>query len=95
MKVDLDALMDAISLGRLKTVRELIAGTIDFIWLYKAIFESFVANYCKTADQKAEVSVIVGRYLAQDTTVADRQINFDCCVLEIMVAMDRKIKFNK
>ena len=95
MKVDLDALMDAVLKGKMKTVRQSIAGTIDYVWLYKALFEQFVSLHCKTPDEQATVSVIIGEYLAKDTTIADRQINFDCCILAIMMEMETKIKFEK
>ena len=95
MKVDLDAVMDAVRSGKLKTVRESIAGTIDFVWLYKALYEVFIAEYVNDNDLKASICVTIGEYLAKDSTIADRQINFDCCVLAIMMEMETKIKFEK
>ena len=93
LKIDFSHLALSLSNGELKKVREAIAGTIDYVWLYKALYEEFVSEYCKTSDDKAEVSIIIGKYLAQDSTIPDRGINFDCCVLEIMTVIGAKIKF--
>ena len=95
MKVDMGILMDAVSSGKMKTARQSIAGTIDYVWLYKALFEVFIDEYVNDDDMKASVCVIIGEYLAKDSTIADRQINFDCCILAIMMEMETKIKFEK
>ena len=55
-------------------------------------FKQFVEEI-EDSSGKAEVSILVADYLWKDSAVADREINFTACCLEIMETLELKQLF--
>jgi len=85
--------------GKLFDIRSLCAGVLDFTWLYKYLFDQYIPNHVldfldeDNYEVKVEAVNTVAEHLFRDATIADKEINFaDCCV-DLMLIMERKIKF--
>ena len=61
----------------------------DFTWFYKFLFNEFISEV-KEKD-RAWVGVIIGKYLFQDKTIADREINACACCLEIADTLEVEV----
>lgn len=77
---DLDA---ALRNGKIADARKLWAGTSDFVWLYRWLFDEWVATQFLDETRTA-AALIVAQSLYQDAIVMDREINFTACCLELM-----------
>lgn len=91
-KFDPDNFILFLDNGRIHLLRELWANTRDFTRLYSFLFNQYAATI-KDNDLRADLMITIAEYLYKDRTVADREINFTACVLDIMTAMDLKIDF--
>lgn len=78
--------------GNIRSIRKELAGTTDFVWLYKYLFDSFLFEIKK---EQADVALCIAEYLYKDNTVADREINFTACLIEIMAILGIKMGFDK
>lgn len=85
---------DNILKGHVMTVRQQVAGTTDFMYLYRYMFDDLIANN-GTDDQKGEVALAVAESLRYDSTVPDREINFISCCISIMYALGVTPNFSK
>lgn len=82
MNVDLDALADRLKKGKIIQARQLYVGCSDFVWLYRWLFDSWVAIQFLD-EHRTTAALIVAQYLYQDSTVLDREINFTACLLDL------------
>jgi len=92
--VDPISVMDALLKGQVLSIRKLIAGATDYLYLYKYIFNEFIRNN-GSQEEKAEMSLAVAESLSMDNQVPDREINFVACCLLIMGILDIKPNFAK
>lgn len=81
--------------GELGKLREKWAGSIDFTWLYKHLFNEFIPSLSeKYSKQKAEMAMEVATYMYQDSLVVDKEINFAGCCISLMQLMGiKRIEF--
>lgn len=84
--------------GLLFAARGMWADVQDFTRLYKALARMITTDEDKCAiklsnEARPEALLIVAEYLYKDRTIADREINFTACVIEIMNLMELKIDF--
>lgn len=57
----------------------------DFTMLYRGLFDTI--DKLVSDNKRTEVSLSIAEYMYRDSVVADREINFAACVLEIMRAV--------
>lgn len=94
LNIDPTVVGEAVKIGGLQSIRTHLAGVTDFTFLYRWLFDEFIANN-GTADQKPEMALAVMRASARDMQVPDREINFVGCCIEVMLAMSVKPNFFK
>jgi DNA polymerase III delta prime subunit len=80
--------------GKVLSIRQQMAGLTDFSFMYRYLFDEFLANN-GTNEQKADIVLSIAESLASDTTVPDREINFTACCLNIMGSLDVIPDFSK
>ena len=78
--------------GKVRSIRKAVAGTTDFVWLYKYLFDDFLFEAKK---EQSDIALCIAEYLYKDNTVADREINFTACLIEIMGLLEIKVSFEK
>ena len=87
-----------VNAGLLFAARGLWSDVTDFTRLYKALANIVSTDEDECAfdlkdEQRAEALLIIAEYLYKDRTIADRELNFTACVIEIMNLMELKIDF--
>jgi len=80
--------------GKLQSLRQHIAGVTDFMFLYRWFFDDFVANN-QHDDQNVDIVRNVVQAISVDPIVADREIIFVGCCMEIMEIVGAKPNFSK
>ncbi len=80
--------------GKIQSLRQYIAGTTDFTFLYKWLFNSFLYEKVKE-ENKADVALNIINYLGSDGQVPDRELQFVGCALSIMLTMGVQPKFSE
>lgn len=83
---------ELIPTGNIFGIRQQLAGCTDFMYLYRYLFDEFVAGN-GTDEQKGEMALAIAEHLTSDSTVPDREINFVACVISIMYALEVVPKF--
>jgi replication factor C small subunit len=89
--LDLDKFSDLMYDGKLFDLRQMWSGQIDFVWIYKHLFNDFVPDM-EEVEIRAEAAVTVAEYLHRDRTIADREINMSACCAELMGLLDVEVK---
>jgi len=84
-------LVEAFQTGQLGTVRKMWAGTTDFLWMYKMLFDIFIPQFVGPQARPA-AALRVAEYLYRDGLVADKEINAAACAVELMQAMGIHVK---
>ena len=92
LRIDFRQFIDLFWEGKIRKLRELWVGVVDFVPFYRVLFDQFVEEI-EDSSGKAEVSILVADYLWKDSAVADREINFTACCLEIMETLELKQLF--
>lgn len=97
-KFDANSFVVYLNEGLLFAARNQWSDVQDFTRLYKAL-----ANMITTDEEKCvinlsdearpEALLIIAEYLYKDRTIADRELNFSACVIEIMNLMELSIDF--
>lgn len=82
-QLNLANLPGLISGGNLGEIRRSWAGTADFLWMYKMLFDVFIPQYIQTP-HRPTAALRVAEYLYRDGLVADKEINASACLLELM-----------
>jgi replication factor C small subunit len=90
--LDLDKFSDLMYDGKLFDLRQMWSGQIDFVWIYKFLFNDFIPDMEGDVGINAEAAVIVAEYLHRDRTIADREINMSACCAELMGLLDLEVK---
>jgi replication factor C small subunit len=93
-RLDPEAFVALLKNGEIFALREMWANARDFTRLYSFLFEN-CGVLTKNNDDKADSMIAIADYLYKDRTIADREINFTACVLEILAISGRKINFGK
>ncbi len=69
----------------LRSIRELVLQERpDFTTLYRGLFDTLPELLQGKSGSLATAGVTIGEYLYRDSIVADREINFSACCLELM-----------
>lgn len=69
--------------GNLGDIRRSWAGTADFLWMYKMLFDVFIPQHIQTP-HRPTAALRVAEYLYRDGLVADKEINAAACLIELM-----------
>ena len=96
-RFDPNSFITYVNEGLLFAARNLWSDVTDFTRLYKTL-KNIIATDDECAfdlkdDQRAEALLIIAEYLYKDRTIADRELNFTACVVEIMNLMELQIDF--
>lgn len=84
-------LAEAVKQGHLGNIRKLWAGTTDFLWLYKMLFDVFIPQMV-AAPTRPAAALVVAESLYRDGLVADKEINAAACLIKIMQLMGCHVK---
>ncbi len=87
---DSKTIFDLVAEGELRKIREKWAGTMDFLWLYKSLFDEFIQQVEEEA--RPEIALVIADYLYKDGMVADREINASACLVQLMTSLGIKAK---
>ena len=84
--------------GLLFAARNMWSEVQDFTRLYKTLATLITTDEDECAiklpeEARPEALLIVAEYLFKDKTIADREINFTACIIELMNMMELKIDF--
>jgi len=90
--IDLNLFREFLLDGNLFKIREIFNGKMDFVWVYKYLFNIFIPEFLDK-DVKSEAAIITAGYLYKDRTVPDKEINCTACCLELMDLMEVNISF--
>lgn len=78
--------------GQIAQLRQSWKNKVDFIWVFKYLFDVFIPKHMKN-DVKTEASVVTAEYLYRNRSIVDKEINVAACCLEIMNLLDINIDF--
>jgi len=90
-------LVKYIQTGKIFAARNVWSDTSDFTRLYRALAEIIggqeKCGFGLDNENRVEALIIIADYLYKDRTIADREMNFTACVVEIMNLLEVKINF--
>lgn len=92
--VDVNQVIAFIKTGKVKSLRQTIAGMTDFQYLYRDLFDSLDKIYSRPDDQGSAAQAIC-QHLFYDPTIPDREINFVTCCAELMIGLNVGPDFTK
>lgn len=79
LKVDPSEVGELIKQGRIQSIRQHLAGTSSFMFMYKWLYNEFMENY--TSQEQGDMVNILKDAISLEPTIPDRELNFiDCCV---------------
>lgn len=97
-RFDVKSFLVYLNEGLLFAARNQWSDVQDFTRLYKALATMITTDEDKCAlgladEVRPEALLVVAEYLYKDKTIADREINFTACIIELMNLMELKIDF--
>jgi replication factor C small subunit len=78
---DYDLLASHINEGHILAIRNMLAGSKDFLGVYRFLFNDYIPN---EMENKTDAAIAVAEYLWRDRSVVDKEINMTACLLELM-----------
>lgn len=92
--VDPEKLMDHIANGEVAHIRNMLVGITQFTHLYRYLFDTLLSLEDLTQEEKIEVTHALAEGLYRDSLVANKEINFIDCVVNLMITLKvEDIKF--
>jgi replication factor C small subunit len=82
--VDPALLLDCIANGEVAKIRKMLVGMSNFVFVYRYLFDTLLMCDDLTQEQKIEITHALAEGLYRDALVANREINFIDCVINIM-----------
>ncbi len=95
LNVDPVKVMESVQKGHMLSIRKMCAGTTDFAFLYKYMYDQFLPNLECDNEVKNEIIFAIGESNRYDSSVPDRELEFMMCCSGIMAALDVTTDFNK
>lgn len=95
LNVDPAVVAEHIKSGFMLSIRKVCAGTTDFAFLYKYLYDQFLDTLDCDGDVLGEVLFAIGDSNRYDNSVPDRELEFMMCCSGIMTALDVTPNFNK
>ncbi len=93
LQVDPNEIGELLLKGRLQSLRQYVAGTTDFTFIYKWLFNVFLYSNVPS-EQQADVALAILDFSAKDQQVPDREMQIAGCFLSIMMAMGIEYSFS-
>lgn len=93
LKVDPTVVGELIKKGHVQSIRQHLAGVTSFDFMYKWLWNEFIAQF--TNEQQAAIANELRYAQSLEPTIPDRELNFTCCAVSIMSALDIDFDFNK
>jgi hypothetical protein len=84
VSVDLDTLLQNISVGDLRSLRQMLAGITSFTNLYRVLFDAVIEDESFPQETKIAIISLLSEHLYRDAVVANREINFVSCCVSLM-----------
>lgn len=94
ISIDMELLKKYLLKGKVTNIRYLWKNKLDFIPVFRYLFNIFIPNYMED-DVKPEAAIVTADYLKRDKGIADKEINCTACCLEIMNLIGVDINFQK
>ncbi len=92
--IDLKDFDKLIKEGKVSSLRKLISDTNTFHALYKHLFSTTIVKLGKKKEESmADAALVIADYLHRDGSVADRELNFLACCIQLMKVFKCKIFF--
>jgi len=93
LKVNPTEVGELIKQGRIQSIRQHLAGTISFDFMYKWLWNEFIAQF--TDAQQADIAYVLKDAQTAEPTIPDRELNFVVCCIGIMTALGIDYNFSK
>ena len=94
LNVDPAVIAEHILKGNVLSIRQEIAGTTDFAFMYRFLYDDFLGNN-GTNEQKADMVLSISDSCRYDTSVPDRELEFTACCVNIMASLEIDPNFSK
>ena len=94
LQIDPKVLAGHILKGELLSIRQKVAGTTNFAFMYKYLFDEFLFDHGNNTE-KSDIALSIADSCRYDNTVPDREIEFAGCCINIMSALGIEPDFNK
>lgn len=79
--VDPEKILDAIADGQVGKIRSMLVGISTFGYIYRYLFDTLLSAVDVTPEEKVQLAHVLSEALYRDAVVANREINFiDCCI---------------
>lgn len=92
--VDLNKILDLILEGEIGKIRSILSKITDFTWIYRFLFDTLLLTEDLSSEEKTMIVGILADSLYRDSSVANREINFVSCCVDLMgVLKCQKISF--
>jgi hypothetical protein len=82
--IDPALLLDNIAAGEVGKIRNMLVGVSSFVYLYRYLFDTLLAIEDLSQDEKIATAHILAESLYRDALVANREINFIDCAINLM-----------
>jgi len=93
--IDPALLLDAIVDGQVAQIRSMLVGISSFVYLYRYLFDTLMAVEDLAPKEKTSIAHILAEGIYRDAIVANREITFTDCCINIMVTLGiQDIKFS-
>lgn len=93
LKVDPTEVGELIKQGRIQSIRQHLAGTMSFDFMYRWLWNEFISQF--TDEQQANIAYVIKDAQVAEPTIPDRELNFVVCCIGIMTALGVDYTFNK
>lgn len=87
---NLDKILEMIMDGQVAKLRNVLVGVVDFTFLYKFLYDVFLQAENVTNEEKIKIVSILSEHLFRDASVANKEINFVDCAINLMVILECK-----
>lgn len=92
LNADPKLFVETLLTGQVKAMRNLVAGTNEFMYMYKYFFNEMLVDH-GTEEQKSQMVQIIADSSRFINTVPDRELEFISCCLMVMEVLEIDPKF--
>lgn len=75
--------------GKIKKIRETVSSVQNFTFLYQYLFNEWAQTQFLD-EERFDASIIIADYLHKDSTIADKEINFTACCMDLILLKEEK-----
>ncbi len=92
LRMDPQELKTLLAEGKLKSLRKLWVGTMDFTWIYRTLFNDYI--YTLHGAERPDAALAIAEHMYRDATVVDREINITACCITLMTLRQVRVNFD-